>query len=337
MDKEIIQQVLLSLESSLENKGDGMFLDDKESVKVDIDNFQSVKGSESDRKICFVDGGNLEILKAPNFSVQIIRVYYTIYQRNKRILAKKKEFFILVKAVNKEGKIFYETESFGDSIVGKLRFFAYDEEMKTGMARVEVSSIAPFVRRLCEIRIIEEIVDELGKGDIIVLDGDLQAKTRVEKEFLERAYELSNAKGIIVSGLAKTNTLLSDSGNAFMQLLLDKAPLEEWYYKILNEDGKDIMILRLHRKSNHIFKFEIRKENLDDIDEVAYLLKRNSVDPVFLGYPYGLIEADRFARVTRQELDYLKTKFILQAGKWYKELAKYLNNTNSHEILDTIS
>ncbi|MFH1316863.1 MAG: hypothetical protein ABII01_05055, partial [Candidatus Woesearchaeota archaeon] len=69
MDKEIIQQVLLSLENSLENKGEGMFLDDKESVKVNADNFQVVKGSENDRKMCFVDGGNLEILKGPNFSV----------------------------------------------------------------------------------------------------------------------------------------------------------------------------------------------------------------------------------------------------------------------------
>jgi len=85
-----------------------------------------------------------------------------------------------------------------------------------------------------------------------------------------------------------------------------------------------------------VFKFEIRKENSDKVNEILWLLKRNSIDPVFLGYPYGLVEADRFARVTNEELDYLKTRFMSKAGKWYKELVPYLNALNSHEILDNI-
>ena len=41
------------------------------------------------KKLAFIDGGNLEILKAANFSLNLVRVYYSIYQNNKKISSKK--------------------------------------------------------------------------------------------------------------------------------------------------------------------------------------------------------------------------------------------------------
>ena len=55
-----------------------------------------------------------------------------------------------------------------------------------------------------------------------------------------------------------------------------------------------------------------------------------------MGYPYGLIEADRFARVSNQERDSLKLRLRVMLGKEFKRIEKYINSTNAHEILDNI-
>ena len=47
--------------------------------------FKAIQRIDSDRKTAFVDGGNQEILGAPNFSVQLNRVYFGMWSGNKRI------------------------------------------------------------------------------------------------------------------------------------------------------------------------------------------------------------------------------------------------------------
>ena len=62
----------------------------------------------------------------------------------------------------------------------------------------------------------------------------------------------------------------------------------------------------------------------------------NAKDPVFLGYPYGLIEADKFARCQENEKDYLKTRFIQKTTKDYKKIKQILNTNKAHDLLDNI-
>ena len=59
------------------------------------------------------------------------------------------------------------------------------------------------------------------------------------------------------------------------------------------------------------------------------------MDPVFIGYPYGLVEADRIARISNQEKESLKTMFLVKLRN--KNIEKYLSSVNAHEILDRIS
>jgi len=50
-----------------------------------------------------------------------------------------------------------------------------------------------------------------------------------------------------------------------------------------------------------------------------------------------LIEADRFARVTNREVEYFKTKFIVQARGGLKDIQDSLRACDAHDILDNIS
>ena len=96
-----------------------------------------------------------------------------------------------------------------------------------------------------------------------------------------------------------------------------------------------MFFVKLHEKSKHIFRFEIYKEQKFNINRILSLIAENSNDPVFLGYPYGLIEADRFARISNKELDYFKTMITLKLGA-DSRLNEHLSSRNAHEILDRI-
>lgn len=59
--------------------------------------------SEENRNIAFVDGGNGVLLKAPNYSIQLNRVYFSIFAGNKRLIPEKTrnriEFFCFFNVV----------------------------------------------------------------------------------------------------------------------------------------------------------------------------------------------------------------------------------------------
>jgi hypothetical protein len=66
-------------------------------------------------------------------------------------------------------------------------------------------------------------------------------------------------------------------------------------------------------------------------------LLANSKDISFPGYPYGLIIADRFARVSNNEKAYLRTLFFSKAGGKTEMLVNETASINSHNILDSIN
>ena len=92
---------------------------------------------------------------------------------------------------------------------------------------------------------------------------------------------------------------------------------------------------KFHDKSRHIFRFESFNIQKAKAQETINALSGNCVDPIFIGYPYGLVEADRIARVSNQEKESLKTMFLVKLRN--KNIDKYLSSANAHEILDKIS
>ena len=62
----------------------------------------------------------------------------------------------------------------------------------------------------------------------------------------------------------------------------------------------------------------------------------NCKDAVFLGYPYGLIEADKNARISNQEKGMLLTLFSAKFGKDWEKIKDSISNVDAHEILNNI-
>ena len=339
MHKEIIEKLTKAISHAIEEKGEYADFGDKryKPVKICAENFHNIEEKESSKSIAFIDGGNLELVRAPNFSLQFIRVYYGIYKKNKRAGSEKFEFYLFVSAKKEEG-IVYETECFPISYdMGNMKFDSFDKTLRVGNNRVEINAIGNTVRRLSEIKIAEDI-----DADIIVLDGNLKAQKTFEKEYFAKLYGAAMDKGKAIAALSKTNELLTDKGGSLLAELDSYGIEGEWYYYPIaeseaEEHKSDMYGVKMDANSQYVFKLEIFQQNNHLAKEIIWLLAQNSKDPVFLGYPYGLVEADRNARVSQKEKEMLQLQIMAKYGDKWKSIRKYLNNLNAHEILDNIS
>ena len=172
-----------------------------------------------------------------------------------------------------------------------------------------------------------------------------------ESKYANKAYEAALRKKVLFSGLAKTSSLFTDSGMPLfsaVSLMANRNELNKkrWYYHpivdIKAPDHKAVMLaVKLHPRSKHVFRFEIlnsQAEEMHDFNKVVGLLARNASDLTFPGYPYGLIEADRLARVRDEEVEPFRIQLLSALsglGSW-RELEAFIHATDAHSVIDEI-
>ena len=96
------------------------------------------------------------------------------------------------------------------------------------------------------------------------------------------------------------------------------------------DDGN--MFCRLHEKAYTMFRYNAKRDTQSILAKLAFL----SRDLVFPGYPYGLILADNFARVTNNEQKYILCLFEGLGRKEWAAITSGMRLMNAHAILDTI-
>ncbi len=345
MNISIIEKIIEEIEEKIKvDKEQKIRIPKSTGIPLDKKNFHEIKDIKSDKKIAFIDGGNAEIIAAPSFSAHFIRVYYTIYKNNKRLKNKKFEFYTFSDSYDENDKIRYKTEIFPINFKidnDDLIFDSEDRTLTTAFHAFPISKIGEIARRFAELKIATELTNELNKGDIIVLDGNLQGYITNESEYLKNLYNNGIEKNILITALSKTMRLFTNTGNSINAVLEEASPNHEWYYhpiiRLSDENYQaDISFVKLNINSKYIFKLEIyNKQKFND--ELFSILKQNSKDPVFLGYPYGLIEADRFAKVSNKEREYLQTLFIAKSKKLWNRISKHLTAIDAHDILNRIN
>lgn len=279
------------------------------------------------KRIAFVDGGNAEILKAPNFSLQFIRLYATVHEHDKRVSQVKKEFYALIVASGKEG-LAYDVETFGTDFAVQQSFAADDATLRTGMHLATPSAVADAVRTFAEFSLAQEICTTLNAGDVLVRDGDLMPTATHASTYLNELKRAATTRGVLLCGLSKTTTILTDSGNSAAAALQRIAPSGMWLYQ---PPGSTISFVNLHLKSKHVFRLDVRRA--EDARAIACMLASQATDPVFLGYPYGLIEADQFAQVPGNEAARLRLQVRAHGGT---QLNNHLAALNAHDTLNRL-
>jgi hypothetical protein len=325
--------------------------------------FKIVQRLDSDRKTAFVDGGNQEILGAPNFSIQLNRVSFGVWNGSKRIpeksIPKRIEFFAATFSVFDRGEIQYNTTliplSDDQTILPRerdLSFSSMDRSITVGNQRADIHRVGSISRRFSELVLAKSVVEnELAPGDVIVLDGTLQTAFPNEYAYLDELSQAAQKKGVVLAGLSKTSALFTDTGYSLLgaldKLSADKGITSEWYYHIADGTSKDhfvfILGVKLNAISERIFRLELQRDqflSLDEreLNEVLTQLVRNSTDYSFPGYPYGLIDADRFARVTSSEREHyfaILRSQMATTGTWEK-FYRHVKATDAHGLLNKL-
>ncbi|MBI3035174.1 DNA double-strand break repair nuclease NurA, partial [Candidatus Woesearchaeota archaeon] len=218
-------------------------------------------------------------------------------------------------------------------------FSSFDHTLMLGANRAEISNVANAIRRFAELRL-AKIISKDNFCDVIVLDGSLQSTLTNEDRYLNELYESCSENNVILAALSKTASLFTDDGNLLSVVLDNISNIPSWFYypiaDINNPSHKaEMFFVKFHPKSKHIFRFEIFNIQKSMAEDTINALASGCIDPIFIGYPYGLIEADRVARISNKEKDSLKT--ILLAKLRNKNIEKYLSTINAHAILDKIS
>ena len=159
---------------------------------------------------------------------------------------------------------------------------------------------------------------------------------------MEKVFESALIKNIPVCSIAKTTNLFTNSGMNVLTYILRMGGEGCWQYNNVADINEkchkaEISIVKLNRKGRHCFRFEIFKMQKDEINNIVGHLADNSRDPSFPGYPYGLIAADRSARVSNKERDYLRNVILAKAGEDAYGLSEETMSNDAHNILDSIN
>ncbi len=301
--------------------------------EISEDNFKEIPKLNEHKTIIFIDGGNAQLINRPQLSLQLVRVFAVAYQEGKKLFTKKKQAYVLTKCILKNNEMLYTTECFGDDLgldKEDLEFNINDETLREGIAHGNISKMGDVTRRFAELALAKEC-----DGDIIILDGTLQAALTNEEKYLNELYN-QKSNNTIITAMAKNTNLITNTGQNVSSVLDNTTQLQTWYYTDLvtinhQKHKAELFFTKLHKKSNFIFRIEIFNEQKESLPQLISTLSRYSNDAALPGYPYGLIVADQFARVTNQEKEHFRTLILAKI--------KHKNGHDKasvHEILDTL-
>ncbi|MGV8150286.1 MAG: DNA double-strand break repair nuclease NurA [Candidatus Woesearchaeota archaeon] len=285
-------------------------------IIIDENNFHDIE--LFDEPITFIDGGQAVLFESAGFCLGFIRVAALKYSSNKRIFKDIEEFHVLVLA--NDGM--FSVNTFPKNELDNLKIDPENESLRNGVERASPSKIISVIRRLAELKKANDYVN-------VILDGTLEARYPHELSYITN---LKNA-----SALSKTCSLITNTGDGIVTYLKSMNDNSWYYYPIVQNNNKnhpsEIFFVKLNKNSDYVFRFEHKGEIAK---KIIGTLAKNSIDPTFLGYPYGLVDVDQYARISEQEKKMLQTQISVKLGSEWKNFSKNLKSMNAHEILDNI-
>ena len=286
--------------------------------------------SDDSHTVVFIDGGNHTIYAASTLALSFVRVASSGWEKTTKKHIRVEEFIEYV-GVDDDGR--YVIQWFDTTGVRVIPFNNQRlETMRVEQSRAESIEQATEVgRRYLELG----LAQEYGKiYDAVVIDGSLRSRDETERNLVK---ELCDTKATIV-GFQKSTNVRTNASNTLHRL--DRLTTEgRWMTSqlcITPEEPFSIHAVKLHEHSRYRFVVDVKVNALSQTELVS-LLEAQSSDPLFFGYPYGLIDVDALARVQEQELQ--RHRILLQTltGSLRDDIEQEATTQNAHEILDTMS
>jgi len=313
----VFDKLIPFLQSRLKESGE-FILVGKERIPIRNDAFFQLS-PELPKKVVFVDGGNAEFLSGPNVSLQFARFYAGVWEKNLRVKRDIQECVIASVMQKKGSDVNFDVTVFSvdGEVLRKYEFDIFDQRISFGRRRAEPYAVGNLVRKKLEIEFAASFAKTLSGGDLLVRDGE------IDNDIEETQLLLDSSKNCSLLSISKTCRLCTDSGSSALFVLEKLAPKGCWLYFA----GGRVAFAKLHENSKHIFRVDA--PSVESLNSLPLLL--NSSDPSFLGYPYGLIDADKFAQVTEEEISQIKLRFALKSKELFGSLERALS---AHDILN---
>ena len=296
-------------------------------VKFSAKNFHPLKEVRH-IKIGFVDGGNNAIYLAPGQSIHLVRLYYSIFEGVKKIEFGRYTFIVDVNFRVEDDKYVVKIYSVEPSSLLPQEIVLGANEIDE---RDKIKAIGAYIRRIGEWILLGRIME---KCDILVRDGSLQTGATREYEYANRVF-----KDKTIVGFSKTCSLLTTRGYSLMASihhLSKKMNIQApWYYhpiaRGITTIKGDMFAVKLHPFSDYVFRVEVYPEEEAPLALGALVPMAN--DPTFLGYPYGLIDADINARIGDDEAKMYSQILYNYADEFTRMQA---NALNAHDIISEV-
>lgn len=277
-----------------------------------------------------IDGGNGEIIGNNNISFNLMRIFYAHYVDNTRVKTEQNDYYVFIANATASE---YSVEVYNTK--GTLCEQFSLERVKDGnLLRPE--AVVSIVRRVYELRIALKAVKTMTLSETTVLiDGTLETKHPLEHSALHELFEFCAQHHVALLGIAKTSSYSTDSGSNLVGYLHTRQPHDSWYAIVGTSSSLRLVVAKFHPLSKHAFLVWV-PASLSETDmatafgAVAY----NSRDPVFLGYPHGLVHADSIARCTEEELSIHKMRFL--SGQKSLNMQRILATNKAHAVLDSL-
>lgn len=298
-----ITKLLSTKINTLKTKRDQCVLLDGKKTMLKKEGFQPLpQSSSSEENLYFIDGGNQELLTTPLFTVQKIRIACVQYKGTKRIGIEEDTYFAL--ATN-DKTVWLQNE---------------DDVTRFGFEENPVDSM----RKTLEY---EKAVSKAQNKGFVIVDGNISSKN-VKQNTYKKVIKQTN-----IVGITKTTTAKNEEGlpaNLILHTFTKKNKIQKPYLFFLHEANK----VKTHLVCYHGYKVLRLDLTNKDVKNVLESLTKHFYDPVFLGYPYGLVDADDQARITNKEVQesalVLKKRLGLETFEILKE------SYDSHDVLDSI-
>ncbi|MFW6046185.1 MAG: DNA double-strand break repair nuclease NurA [Candidatus Woesearchaeota archaeon] len=317
-------------------KGELKRTDYKDKTKIVLDannfsleksNFNKIEKEFNKKRYVFVDGGNANIFSNGALSIDFLRVAKVIYKKENQLKLKdviRKDFILITKIKHKKYIVkLFDYES--NKLVEEFEIDPNHPSLKYGRDLMPITSTASLIRRIIEIK---EFYNE-NKESILVIDGNLEYKKEPIKPYMKKLFKITDENSHNLVGISKTTRLITQTDEA-IQSFLKRISLKNSY--ILSSELKDynLYFTNFHPRSK-IFRTDIYKNNKESPETIFSSLNEISQDSSFLGYPYGLIKVDEFARITNREISLMKS--FLNS---FSESLTGEEDNNAHNLLDTM-
>lgn len=299
---------------------------DQEAQREERVRFQEIRPARRASTTLFVDGGNAPLFNSAALRVEYVRVCALTY-KGKRDRTRREEGVLLLRTTVHDGKEYITVKSY-PPLQLQLSVPLTSKELSFGRERVSLATVANLARFLIECSFLQRLGQE---ADLLVRDGSLTPKNSYEERALHNLARKSKKQVLV--GLSKTNTLLKE-GRSRSATLLARGPRHAWIAYDRKEEDVHIFLTKLHARSEYAFRLDAHGE--DDAFFAAEQLARYAHDPLFPGYPYPLIEADKLARVSNKEVAMLRTRFQVEAGVEWHVLERLAKSTDAHDVLNNL-